>query len=333
MRDFLLDRLPLLLSYACAVAVLLLVIHLSSGPLSLSDVLYALLLATFFAVLILALDWQRHRRFRRALHRALTSDPFTVLPAGANREQRTMRRAFERLRSEYQDRLTRSRLEADHHRAFIDLWVHQMKTPLAVLDLSLQSSDDVEQLRVTVASETANLQDGLELMLATARLQRFDLDVHAATVNLVELAREAVNGLKGHWIRAGIYPRISGDAHLTVQTDRKWLQVVLRQLLSNAIKYSDRGQVVQVEVGREGDAVTLAVRDEGLGIPPEDLPRVFDRFFTGNNGRLRPAATGMGLHLAANICRQLGHELTASSTPGEGSTFTLVFSNRSLTAS
>ena len=103
------------------------------------------------------------------------------------------------------------------------------------------------------------------------------------------------------------------------------LRVVLRQLLTNAIKYSPRGSRVRVEVSplEEGGA-TLRVVDEGMGIPEEDVPRIFERFFTGANGRLTHASTGMGLYLAAEVCRRLGHELAVETAVGEGSTFSVV---------
>ncbi len=331
-RGYLLDRLPLLLSFAAGLLFILLVLHLAAGPLALSDALYALLLALVFTGLILGVDYLRHLKFRQALGNLLAGDPNAVLPPGANREQQAVRHALDALRRDYLGRLKENDLAAEYHRVFIDQWVHQMKTPLAVLDLSAQSGDDAAELRATIAAETESLQHGLDMMLTAARLERFELDLKPASVDLAGLARATVNELKASWIRAGVYPRVQSDSQVaTVQTDAKWLQVVLRQLLTNAIKYSERGGEVQITITTRDADTVIAVRDNGLGIPAPDLPRIFERFFTGHNGRLRPAATGMGLHLAAEICSRLGHGLAAESEFGEGSTFRVTFSPRSLT--
>ena len=97
--------------------------------------------------------------------------------------------------------------------------------------------------------------------------------------------------------------------------------MVLRQLLGNAIKYGGPGQHVTISVSAD----ELRVSDEGEGIPASDLPRVFDRFHTGRQGRHRTASTGMGLHLAARICEHLGHGLRIESIEGEGTTVTVSF--------
>ena len=330
--QFLLDRLPLILSFTAALLFILLVVHLSTGPLSLNDVLYALLLGAASTVAIIGTDWLRHRRFRRALDRLVAGETDTVLPRGANREQRAVRSAINRLRTDYLNRLKEHETAADNHRMFIDQWVHQMKTPLAVIDLSVQSEEDPDKLRSTISSETALLHDGLELVLATARLEHFAADLKAARIDLAGLVRESVNELRASWIRHGIYPRIAGpEEPLMVSSDPKWLKLVLRQLLTNAIKYSHEGQEVLISLAGDASLATLKVIDSGIGIPSEDLPRVFDRFFTGANGRLRPAATGMGLHLAAQVCQRLGHGLSVRSVVGQGSEFIISFQTRSIT--
>lgn len=331
-RAYVLDRLPLLLAFAAGLVFILLVLHLTAGPLMLSDALYALLLALVFACLILGVDYLRHRQFRGALAKLLAGDLNTVLPPGANREQRMVRQALSALRRDYLGRLKANELAAENHRVFIDQWVHQMKTPLAVLDLSAQSDDGAAELRAAIMAETDSLQHGLDMMLTAARLDRFELDLKPASIDLFDLVRGTVNELKASWLRAEVYPRVLvGTSGITVQSDPKWLRVVVRQLLTNAIKYSESGGHVEITVLKRKGKSLLEVRDHGLGIPAADLPRIFDRFFTGHNGRLRPAATGMGLHLAAEICNRLGHGLTVESEVSSGSTFTVTFNPRSLT--
>jgi signal transduction histidine kinase len=331
-RDYLADRVPLLLAFAFGLLFLLLVIQLGFTSLAAGEVLYILLLAGVFTSLILALDYARQRGFRRALRRAL-EDPRndTPLPPGSTREQRAFRQLLQDRQRRLAHELRMQRTQADDHRAFVDLWVHQMKTPLSVLELTAQQAEGDSDTWDSVSEELERLSHGLDLMLQAARLERFDLDLRPASVDLRELARGVVNDLKRSWIRSGVFPRIDApDAPVMVETDPKWFEVVLRQLLSNAIKYSEPGGEVLIGIEPGTGGVTLCVRDQGIGIPPEDLPRVFERFFTGTNGRLRRASTGMGLYLAARICGHLGHSLEIDSAPGQGTVVRMHFSHRSL---
>lgn len=325
-RDYLVDRLPLLLAFAVAVALLLLVVHLGHAPLAAADAGYIALLAVVMTTLILSVDYLRHRDFRRNVARRVDAghNSLAPLPRGATREQRALAELLVGAQRESQAELQQRRVAAEEHRAFIELWVHQMKTPLTVLELTAQQELADEEPGGpwhSAVEELDQLSNGLELMLTNARLERFDLDLTPASVDLAEAVRTAVNQLKRSWLRTGVFPKVHAPvAGVRVETDAKWLQVVLRQLLTNAIKYSSSGQTVTISVAAREGGATIAVADAGIGIPQEDLPRVFERFYTGANGRRGQAATGMGLYLAAEICRRLGHLLELESQPGEGTT-------------
>lgn len=332
-RDYLLDRLPLLLGFGLALLFLLLVVHLGVAPLSFSEAGYIVLLGVVAAGAILLVDYRRQVPFRREVARRLAGGEedgpldgafgAAPLPAGKTREQQALASLLERSQAGALGALQEHRRRAEEHRAFVDLWVHQMKTPLAVLELTAQQEEDTEAWR-SVAEEAANLAQGLELMLTSARLERFELDLRPSRADLGQVAREGVNALKESWLRHRIFPSVTApDEPVLVETDPKWLAVVLRQLLTNAIKYSPPEGRVRLEVVRLPLGASLSVRDEGPGIPAHEVPRIFERFFTGTNGRITQASTGMGLYLAAEICRRLGHDLSVDTELGRGSTFTI----------
>lgn len=326
--DVLLDQLPLILAFTLAVAFMLLVVHLGVAPLTLGVAGYVLLLALVTLAVLLGVDALRKSAFRRELGRRLDSGEVSTpapLPHQASREQRAMARLLERSQAEATERVASLRRIADEHRTFVDLWVHQMKTPVNVLQLAAERRD--EAAWGDVAEEASRLASGLDLMLATARLERFELDYAPADTDLTTLVKGVLNELRGAFIRAGVYPKLTGAPGVTVVTDPKWLQVVLRQLLTNAVKYSPHGARVEVNVETCGSGARVTVRDEGPGIPPEDVPRVFGRYFTGTNGRRFGASTGMGLYLAAEVCRRLGHELTLESDGRTGTAVAVTLRN------
>lgn len=119
---------------------------------------------------------------------------------------------------------------------------------------------------------------------------------------------------------------------IQISSDQKWLSFVVEQILFNALKYSKQGagDHITIRIEAEGHETRLSIADEGIGIPPQDLPRIFDAFFTGENGRSMTEATGMGLYLAKQVCIRLGHQLYAESKEGAGTVMTIVFSSDTL---
>ncbi len=322
--DQLLDQLPVITAFTLAVSFLLLVVHLGVARLTLDEAGYVMLLALVSLALILGVDALRKAPFRAEVRRRLSRPPAATgapLPRPASREQRALARLLEQQQSAAALRLAEHKRRAEDHRTFVDLWVHQMKTPVSVIQLAAARRDDAAW--DDALEEVERLAHGLDLMLAAARLERFEHDFTPAEVDLVALARSVLNELRGAFIRSGVFPRVEAPESVRGVTDPKWLSVALRQLLTNAVRYSPAGSQVTVRVEAAPDGATLTVADRGAGIPPEDLPKVFDRFFTGANGRTHGASTGMGLHVASEVCRRMGHELALESSVGAGTTATI----------
>jgi signal transduction histidine kinase len=144
------------------------------------------------------------------------------------------------------------------------------------------------------------------------------------------VVRKVVNGRRRQFIRQELFPHLSVEAaDCTVLSDAKWLAFAVDQVVGNALKYG-------AQAGQEGQSLTIRLRsgerclelniaDTGPGIPPQDLPRVFEPFFTGENGRKYAGATGVGLYLVRRVMDELGHDVSIQSTPGEGTTVTFRF--------
>lgn len=342
-RDYLRDRLPHLAAMGLAIVLVVAFVQLmllSHGlPFSWADDAYIALLAAFVAALWLGLGWLRRRAFAQELNEAWrqagadAAAASLLLRSAVTREQRALVALLQRLYAVHAGELGALRKQQEFHRHFAARWVHQMKTPLSVIELLMQRHNDGREAAAardterSVLEETSRLRLGLDMMLHTSRLERFELDASFRTVRLGELAREVIGEFKKSLIRRSIFPTLAGDAE--VETDAKWTAFILGQLVSNAVKYAKKEQQTQrlaISIARQPDeSVLLTVRDEGIGIPPEDLPRVFEPFFTGGNGRLTGESTGMGLYLAKQACSRLGIELGIASEPGIGTTVSLTF--------
>lgn len=216
---------------------------------------------------------------------------------------------------------------------FINLWVHQMKTPISAIHLIMQRSNPAsaaERERWNeIEGELDKLNHGLDLSLSMARLSDFSVDYLVQPVDLLSMLRELINEHKKTWIRYHIFPRIeAAEQEWLVYTDPKWNRFILEQIIYNAIKYTSQVKPqsdLMISLQRDEKWIRLEVKDQGPGIPSQDLPRLFEPFFTGENGRQFASATGMGLYLVKKVTEELGHTIEVTSEVGEGSIFTIKY--------
>ncbi len=227
----------------------------------------------------------------------------------------------------YQNEVQALYANQNRHLQFMNQWVHQMKTPLSVAELLLQEDGEVN--KKSLQEEIDRLKRGLDSVLINARIDTFEQDMQVEQVQLKQLVSEVVSEHKRLFITHHVYPVITIDEKYVITTDVKWLRFVLGQFITNAVKYTfEEGKKVFIEASCQNGYVLLAVRDEGIGIPSADLPRVTKAFFTGENGRKTGESTGMGLYLAKEICEKLGHELMIESEPKMGTKVSVVFKNQ-----
>ena len=194
---------------------------------------------------------------------------------------------------------------------YYTIWAHQIKTPIAAMHLLLREEDSPHSR--ALEEELQRVEQYVQMVLGYLRLDGDNTDFVLRRCDLDAIVRRAVRNYAGSFIRKKLSLDYQG-AKIWVLTDEKWLLFVIEQVLSNALKYTRTGKVT---ISLEGEA-TLVISDTGIGIAPEDLPRVFDRGFTGCNGRLEQRSSGIGLYLCRRILDQLGHSIEIQSTPGKG---------------
>lgn len=322
MRLFVREHLPLIGIQILQFAVVILVYWLD-GYRNWPTALYAAFLGMVGLAGYLSYRWFSHLDYYRRL-----SEPLESLEASIQSRGRTpASEALDRLLSEqfrlYQGRLQAYEQKRNEHHTFMNQWVHQMKTPLSVIQLTVQDRDEPDY--ASIREEADRLEKGLETVLYAARLESFKHDFRVEPVSLKQIADTAVHENKRLFIRHAVYPEVRIAGEMAVQSDAKWLLFALQQLVVNAIKYSPENGKVAITAYPAGQDAVLEVRDRGIGIPLCDQRRVFEPFYTGENGRRFRESTGMGLYLVREICRKLGHEVELESREGEGTVVRLVF--------
>ena len=224
------------------------------------------------------------------------------------------------------DELAARSRDMKEYRNYIELWVHEAKTPIASAQLALSNLHGPEINKVR--GDLDRIESRVEQALYYARSATLSEDFSIEELNLAAIARKACRQRSRTLIGAGVSPEFAIDDELKVLADAKWTDFIIGQVLENSAKYGAktiRFESTVKDAGTKDGCIELAIGDDGDGIPAADVPRVFDRGFTGSRGRTHHKATGMGLHLAAVACARMGLGLRISSEEGTGTTVSLTF--------
>ncbi|MEG2090601.1 sensor histidine kinase [Niameybacter sp.] len=217
---------------------------------------------------------------------------------------------YQRLQSEYEE--------------YIELWIHEIKTPIASAKL-IAENHRTPEVR-SIDEEIDKIDAFIEQVLFYSRSQLAEKDYIIKALPLSQIVNKVIRKHSKTFITLPITLNLDLPEDCTIYSDSKWIEFILSQILSNAIKYLDKpNKVITFFAVQKKHAVELSIQDNGIGIPETDLLRVFDKGFTGENGRLYGKSTGMGLYLCHKLSLKLGLDLTLTSTPHIGTTVTLSF--------
>lgn len=326
-----------------AVGALDLVLAVSGTPWSVTLLADFLVLAAFVLTLLVA--WLRRRGFYSDLAHGASDveHPLWITemvdPPDFAEGELTYG-ALRAISKAANDDVASYRRQVADYREYVETWVHEAKSPLAAAHLMLENLTDAvtdgagPQEAVAKADaleeELDRVEGYIEQALFFARSETLDRDYLIRGHSLRDLVTTAIKANARPMIAAHVSP-VRRNLDLTVFTDDKWMEFILGQLIQNSVKYArTQGAVVEFS-GRllgEGGAderIELTVRDNGCGVPEADLPRVFDRGFTGENGRSGKRSTGIGLYLVRRLCDKMGIGVSADSVEGEGFAVTLTF--------
>lgn len=292
-----------------------------AGVFALSDIPvraagYGFLLCVCVFVIWLIASYARYCRGIEELRRVcdeilVTEENLPEAATGAEYlYQEMLRQVCAAYREQGEEAFLREQDAAEYH----SLWAHQIKTPISAIRLLLQSR---EEGWPELENQLFSIEQYVQMILNYQRLNSAVKDLVLERKPLDPMIRQTVRKFRRQFISKKIALKYEGT-DLMVLSDEKWLCFVLEQILSNALKYTPEGSI---EIGTKGK--TLCIRDTGIGIHPADLPRIFERGYTGCNGREDKRATGLGLYLCRRVCEMLGHGIAVESEVGRGTTVRL----------
>lgn len=288
------------------------------------NMLYAVVVVAFFGTLYAVFDYRKYRKKCLDLFTALEKgeERMQFLPEGGDVKEQLYRQMLKDVEQEKK----RLRIAYDEKKKdmmdYYTMWIHQVKTPIAALRLLLlEEGEKLEEL--------FKIEQYAEMALYFARLDSLSSDFLFRKYDVQEIVKQAVKKYSILFLHSGLSFRME-EFEIKAVTDEKWLCFVVEQVFSNALKYTHEGGIAIYGANAEGGEVRgrasyLVIEDTGIGIRESDLPRIFERGFTGYNGRMDKRSTGLGLYLCEQIMKRMSHTITVKSAQGKGTKVILGF--------
>jgi signal transduction histidine kinase len=273
---------------------------------------YGFVLSAIVLIGFLLFRYQQHVRVIRQMDR---EDYESLSLEGELAQQ-----YIEELKTQHIREMNRVGERQNEHYDFIVSWFHEIKTPIAVLRLLQQTDMDAASL----GEEITKIENYVDQALYYAKLDSFNQDYEIQVCDIIQISKNIVKSHSKTFFSKKI--RINFHAEtLSVQSDAKWLHFIVNQIMTNSLKYTEAGGEITITASESQQEKQLIIQDNGIGISQKDLPRIFNRGFTGETGRTHSKSTGMGLYLAQQLSNKLGHYITCKSSVGSYTQFIIHF--------
>lgn len=263
----------------------------------------------------------------------------SLLPIPRNNVEKQYFEILTKLHSDLQKLHFNTEMKTNELKDYYTLWAHQIKIPISAMRLLLQNTDQ-QTHPYAITEELFKIEQYVEMVLHYLRLESMASDMLIKSYELYDIVGQAVKKHAVLFINSKLSFQLESFTHKVI-TDEKWLLFVLEQLISNAVKYTRNGKISiyledipNIDIPSSAPAENrkmvseqkqLVIEDTGIGIRPEDLPRIFEKGFTGYNGRLDKKSTGLGLYLCKQILDKLSHRIEVRSELGKGTKLILKF--------
>ena len=322
--QYLKDQLPVLMIHLLGMLALSLFLMANGNDLQI--VLFILTLWLLILVLcLLFFYFSRKKYLNRLLDMAEQLEERYLLPEAMGIPERADDQVFYQLMKMAEksmlERIGVIQRERKEYKEYIEQWIHEVKTPITAMKLICKNNHC--SFTRDLMAELENVNRFTEQALYFARSEHTEKDYSVREICLSDVVHEAIADNK--YLLRQNHVTITVEAmDDVVYTDDKWIRFILDQIISNAVKYRTDHPALHFFTWKENDRVLLSVEDNGIGIPAGDLPRIFEKGFTGENGRRIHSSTGIGLYLCRRLCDKLGIGISASSS-GKGTTISLSF--------
>lgn len=296
------------------------------GKLPLNAILYPTLLCLLIGIIFLSVGFSNFKKEHDTLEqiKKQTAAAISKLPEALNINEESYQEIISNLKAEAADIENRSTAKFSDMTEYYSVWAHQIKTPIASMKLTLQNEDS--PLSRKLSADLFRIEQYVEMVLAFLRLDSSSSDYVFSEYDIDGIVRQSVKKFATDFIGKKIRLEYEPLGEKII-TDEKWLSFVIEQILSNSLKYTREGSIKICM----SEPHILCISDTGIGIAPEDLPRIFENGYTGFNGRIDKSASGIGLYLCKRICENLGIDISARSELEKGTSIYLDLNQKKYT--
>lgn len=279
--------------------------------LEIEAICYSVILCAFIGLIYVCINFINYYKKHIQLYKLQNEISISLenLPSPKTLMEEDYTNLILNLNKEYKTYISKSDIAKSDMIDYYTMWVHQIKTPISAMKLLIQTSES--EISSDLSSELFKIEQYVEMVLSYIRLGSNENDFIIKEYDLDNIIRQAIRKYAPLFIRKKINLDFQ-PTNYKVLTDEKWLVFVIEQLLSNAIKYTNKGKISIYSLENK----KLVIEDTGIGISKEDIPRIFDKGFTGYNGRTDKKATGLGLYLCKKILDKLSHKISIESEVG-----------------
>lgn len=325
LKNFLKENFLYSVSFFLSAGIILFYFYVSRD---LTDFFYPFILVFSIYIIFTVIQWFKYYRFNINLTRGIEKEYYDL--DAITPQQKMVQEVIFKTHKEYEKEISKIEYKNSDIKYFVSQGVHNMKTPVSVINLIIQREKDNidKEIIKNIEEENYKIKNGLEQVLNVIRLDEFSRDYEPEVVDLVSLVKSIINSRKNQFIYGNVFPKLQFSMEeALVLTDKKWSGFIIDQVVSNSIKYSkkDRKGYVYFNIIQDNEKTHMIIKDEGVGIPKYDLKRVFEPFFTGENGRKFENSTGIGLYMCKKIADNLGHEISIESEQSKGTLIKITY--------
>lgn len=320
--------------YFFSILLIINLVLISSTPLSktINEIIYMDLLIIITSIIFLIigfLKWKaNYKEFKKALDNKKDLD--IVLPVGQNLESELIRDTIKLKNIEMNTKIKSLKKENDELNDYITKWIHEIKIPISVGEL-IAERIDAENKLVQAKEISSGIRNELERIkfltnqvLYASRASSYSEDLLINEINLEKVVKEVIKKNSYTFISRKIDLEL-GNLNFNIMSDKKWLSYIIDQILNNSYKYVENDGEIKIYAKEEEKTIHLTIEDNGIGILSQDLSRVFDKGFTGNNGRKIAKSTGMGLYYSNKMAEKLNHRIEIDSKENQFTCVTIIF--------
>lgn len=290
---------------------------------SIDTLIYINMLSILTTIIFIIMGYSRYKRkLNQFIHN---------IKENSNMEDNYIDKEIKSIIEEKKEEVDSLRNELEEINDYMTNWIHEVKIPISVLQMigkRINEVDSSREISKQINSQVSRIDKLVEQAMYSSRAGNYNSDFLINEVDLGQVVKEVIKKNKYQFIYNKIDLQVS-EINKTILTDKKWITHIIELILDNAIKYSDVGGKIEVYLKENKKGCELHIKDYGMGIVPQDIDRVFDKGFTGENGRKRTKSTGMGLYISKKILNKLSHDINVISKAHEFCDVYITFYNLS----